>query len=253
MLADNASRILLVAAFTPAIFWAALIALAVRQLSRGLMATAFLWGAVVAAPVAQQLAARWQLDPVSTAPALEEALKAAPLVLLPALRVRPLDVLVSGVLAGLGFSATENVQYMTLAAVQGGGAGLARGVYVRGFLEGLNHGIFTGAAAAGLAVAGAARARGLRALGPLLGFGAATTQHALWNGLGSGAVTRALCNAAARGGPCRDPDALDLFVVVPLIVAAVVGPGALALLAVARRAVHRRADARASRGPDLTG
>jgi len=239
MVPEEATRILLAAAFGPAVLWALLVAHVARRLSRGLMAAAFLWGALVAAPVSERLAARWELDPVATAPAVEEALKAAPLVLLAVARVGALDVLVSGVLAGLGFSATENVQYMTIAAVQGGGAGLARAVYVRGFLQGLNHAVFTGAAAAGLGSARVARAPGLRALAPILGFGAAVGQHALWNRFASGAVTHVLCNAAARGGPCRDPDAMDLFVLSPLIVAAVVGPGALALLTVARRALRR--------------
>lgn len=236
MSAEEAPRVLLLAAFGPALFWALLVVLAARRHSFGLMAAAFLWGALIAAPISQHLTARWQLDPVATAPVVEEALKAAPLVLLAVARLGAFDLLVAGALAGLGFSATENVQYMTLAAVQGGGVGLARAVYLRGFLQGLNHAVFTGAAAAGLACATLARTPGMRAVAPILGFAAAVGQHALWNGFGSGAVTGVLCNAVTRGGPCRDPGAVDLFVLSPLIVAVLVGPGALALLAVARRA-----------------
>lgn len=238
MVAEETPRLLLVAAFGPAVLWAVLVASAARRCSRGLMAAAFLWGAVVAAPVAERGVARWQLDPVTSAPALEEAMKVVPLVLLAIGRARALDVLVSGGLVGLGFAATENVHYMTLAVVQGGMAGLARAVYLRGFLEGLNHAVFSGAAAAGIVWARVARTPGLRALALVLGFGAAVGQHALWNGLASGALTHALCNAAARGASCRDPDAVDLFVLSPLIVAAAVGPGALALLAAARRLIR---------------
>jgi RsiW-degrading membrane proteinase PrsW (M82 family) len=253
MVAEDASRLMLVAAFGPAVLWALLVVLRAQRVSRGLLAAAFLWGALIAAPVSQHLAARWLLDPVATAPAIEETLKAAPLVLLAGARVATFDLLVAGALAGFGFSATENVQYMTLAAVQGGDVGLVRAVYLRGFLQGLNHAVFTGAVAAGLAGARMARRAGMRALAPLLGFVAAVLQHALWNGLGSGAVTGVLCNALARGGPCRSPDAADLFVRIPLIVAAIIGPGALALLALARRAADRgpAADVWApSRAPD---
>jgi RsiW-degrading membrane proteinase PrsW (M82 family) len=249
MVAEAASRVLLLAAFGPALLWAALVARVTRRRSRGLMAAAFLWGAVVAAPVSERLTARWQLAPVTGAPVVEEAMKVAPLVLLALAGARPLDVVVSGILAGIGFCATENVHYMTLAAVQGGPAGLARTVYLRGFLEGLNHAVFSGAAAAGLGWARVARAPGLRALAPVLGVGAAVGQHALWNGLASGAVTHVLCNAAAGGGSCRDPDAVDLFVLSPLIVAAAVGPGALGLLAAARRLARRNGGPPADRSP----
>jgi RsiW-degrading membrane proteinase PrsW (M82 family) len=239
MAAEETTRLLFVAAYGPAVLWALLVAVRTRRVSRGLMAAAFLWGALIAAPISQHLAARWRLDPVATAPVVEEALKAAPLVLLAATRVAAFDLLVAAALAGLGFSATENVQYMQLAAVQGGDLGLARAVYLRGFLQGLNHAVFTGAVAAGLGWARVAHTAGMRALASVLGFGAAVGQHALWNGLGSGAVTGVLCNALARGGPCRNPDGVDLFVWIPLIVTAVIGPGALALLAVAHRAADR--------------
>jgi len=237
--AEDAPRLLFVAAYGPAVLWALLVALRARRVSRGLAAAAFLWGALIAAPISQHLAARWRLDPVATAPLIEEALKAAPLVLLAAARVAPFDLLVAAALAGFGFSAAENVQYMALAAVQGGGLGLARAVYLRGLLQGLNHAVFTGAVAAGLGWARVARTAGMRALAPILGFGAAVGQHALWNGLGSGAVTGVLCNALARGGPCRDPDAVDLLVWIPLIVTGIIGPGALAPLAAAHRAAER--------------
>jgi len=242
--AEAAPRILLLAAFGPAVLWALVIAVPARRLSRGLLAAAFLWGALIAAPVSQHLAARWQLDPAATAPAVEEALKAAPLVLLAVARAGAFAILVAGALAGLGFSAAENVQYLTLAAVQGGAEGLARAVYLRGFLQGLNHAVFTGAAAAGLGCARMPRTAGMRALVPVLGFAAAVGQHALWNALGSGAVTGVLCNATTRGGPCRHPDAVDLFVRIPLIVAAIVGPGGLVLLAIARRCRVRPTGAR---------
>jgi RsiW-degrading membrane proteinase PrsW (M82 family) len=239
MAAEDASRLVLVAAFGPPALWALLVVIRARGVSRGLMAAAFLWGGLIAAPISQHLTAHWHLDPVATAPVIEEALKAAPLVLLAVARVVAFDLLVAGALAGFGFSATENVQYMMLAAVQGGSVGLARAVYLRGFLQGLNHAVFTGAVAAGIGCAHVAWSAGMRALAPLFGFAAGVLQHALWNGVGSGAVTGVLCNALARGGPCRDPDATDLFVRIPVIVATVIGPGALALLAVARRTIDR--------------
>ena len=87
MLAESAPWVLLVAGFGPALLWAVLVIRAARRPSNGLVVAAFLWGALVAAPAAEFLAARWQLDPITSAPLVEEALKAAPLGMIAIVRV----------------------------------------------------------------------------------------------------------------------------------------------------------------------
>jgi hypothetical protein len=68
------------------------------------------------------------------------------------------------------------------------------------------------------------------------GLAIAIAQHAVWNAVGSRAVTAALCNAAAPGGACREPPpAPQLLASVALVVVASIGPGVLVLLALLRR------------------
>jgi len=214
----------------------------------------FLWGAIVAAFSAARLndlvaaglagttseAQARTLAATAGAPVVEEVLKAAGLVLVlalqPALLRSPRDGIVAGAWIGLGFDLAENVEYLTLAVVQGGTAGLLRGVWVRGFLGGLKHAVFTATAGAGIGWAREARTRRARILVPACALLAAVAQHAAWNAVASEAITQALCGAPAPQGPCKAvPGDVALFVGVPLIVALFVGPGALALLAIARR------------------
>src|SRR5262249_44800414 len=129
---------------------------------------AFLWGAVVAAFCAARVndlvaaglagsageAAARTLVATAGAPVVEEVLKAAGLVLvmvvLPAQLRSARDGIVAGAWIGLGFDLAENLEYLTLAAVQGGAIGLVRGAWVRGFLGAPKHAVFTATAGAGL-------------------------------------------------------------------------------------------------------
>jgi RsiW-degrading membrane proteinase PrsW (M82 family) len=248
--------VIVVAAMVPALAYAALLAAldARRPRPWRVLLSLFLWGAVVVAfcaarmndLVAAELAGSAGetharvLVATAAAPVIEEILKASGLVLLLAVRPSLLrsarDGIVNGAWIGLGFDLAENLEYLTLAAVQGGTAGLMRGVWVRGFLGGLKHAVFTGTVGAGLGWARDActpRARVLVPAGALL---VAIAQHAAWNTVASQAITRALCGAAAPQAACRaTPADLALFVSVPLIVALFVGPGALALLAIGWR------------------
>lgn len=149
------------------------------------------------------------------------------------------DGLVYGALVGLGFELTENVRYLTLAAVQAGIAGLARGVWVRGILGGLKHAVFTATVGAGIGSARHLRDRRARVLVPALAFGAALVQHAAWNGIASSAITRALCGAPDVSSACLvAPTQATLFVRVPVVVACFLAPGALLLLVLARGAAR---------------
>jgi len=106
---------------------------------------AFTWGALGAAflssamndalsiwvaAVAGEDGAR-ALVPLLGGPIVEEVTKAAGLVAILVLEPRalagPVDGIVCGALVGLGFTTTENVRYLTMAALQGGSAGLDRG------------------------------------------------------------------------------------------------------------------------------
>jgi RsiW-degrading membrane proteinase PrsW (M82 family) len=226
-----------------------------------LLAAAFLWGAAVAPSVSLALndAARaWLgaaigaprtelLAPAIVGPLVEETAKGAALAML--LLVRPraidgaIDGLVYGAMIGIGFTMTENVSYLTLAVVQGGQGGLERAIYTRAVLGGFNHAAFTATAGAALGAALRARTRIARFALPAAGFAGAVVQHGVWNAAASQAITALLCDPALPGGPCRvPPGAWRLYVDIPLVVLAYVGPG-LAVLAVtawaARRRTHR--------------
>jgi hypothetical protein len=139
-----------------------------------------------------------------------------------------------GSLVGLGFGGAENLGYFLLAVVQEGPPGLVRAIAIRGFLEGPVHPLFTATTGAGFGVGRATAGR--RALPGLLGFAAAVAQHTLWNGVASPSVSGILCNGIGPSGACRgNPNMYELFVTVPLVVAAALAPGVLTLAALARR------------------
>jgi RsiW-degrading membrane proteinase PrsW (M82 family) len=215
---------------------------------------AMLWGVAAAAFAAaplNDLVLDWLLrvtDPTRArvlaatagAPVVEEVVKGmGPVFLLllrPDLLRTPRDGMLCGAFVGLGFDLAEGFQYLTVAAVQGGYLGLARGVWVRGILAGLKHAVFTGMTGAGLGWARQARGPRARVLIPLVALAAAVLQHVVWNAVASKAITRALCGASTADAPCLPaPSDVALFVSVPLIVLVCLAPGVLALAAVARR------------------
>ena len=239
------------AALLPPLGFAGLVLLLDRRTreSWAPLCAAFLWGAAVAAPVASLvndvlLATRGLGDAVPTVlgPAVEEIAKAsALLVVLAVWRGEiddPLDGIVYGALAGLGFAATENVGYYVLAALQGGVPGLGRALWLRGLLQGLNHAAF--AAATGAAVGwayGRRSRRPARAAIVLAGIGLSSLVHAVWNAVASETITQILCGAPSPGAACTpSPAPLDLLVTVPILVVTFVGPLVVTLLAIATRA-----------------
>lgn len=221
-----------------------------------LTAACLAWGCAVAATGASLLnavAGAWVPQRLGDAvgipvvsillgPLAEELLKACGVVLVLEIGGRAVAStragMVAGALTGIGFSIAENASYYTLAGVQAGWGGLARAVYLRGVLQGLNHAAFSAAAGAGM---GWGVEHGAVVRGAMLGLSAAVLTHAVWNGLTSIALTDVLCNAPHAGGPCAPaPDAVDLFVTAPLLVLASVGPLALLLGLLARRTAPRR-------------
>ena len=220
--------------------------------SRFATAVAFLWGAAVAATVASPLndaagvlvaaaggdESRWVL-PALAGPAIEELVKATGFFAVALVAPRLLDGVAGGVatgaLVGLGFAATENVGYYTLAALQGGPGGLVRAVYLRGVVEVGNHAVFTATTGAGLGWA-ARHTRAARIAAVAIAFAAAVVLHGLWNGLVSARITAMLCNAPAPDAACAaTPDVIDLLIGVPAIEAAFLVPAMLALATLVRR------------------
>jgi len=231
-------------------------------------AVALLWGAVVAANVALAVNDRttmWATTHLgderghvlvtwAVAPLIEELAKASGFLAIAFVARRPPPSAragaVLGALIGLGFAAVENVTYYTLAAVQGGYDGLARAVFLRGLVEGLNHATFT--AITGLAIGWAAASARSLAGAAALGLAGAALVHAAWNAIVSGAIVRVLCNAPTPDAACaRAPDAVDLFVTAPLLVLATMGPIVLGLAAVLRRVERQHRDALPAGGRKL--
>jgi RsiW-degrading membrane proteinase PrsW (M82 family) len=232
------------AAVVPAAVYAAIVVLLLRPPGPpALLVALFLWGAAVAAPAAERanaLLGAAALGPVVWGPLVEEAVKALGLVLLVALGPDSLrnvrSAVACGALVGLGFASAENIGYYLLSVVQGGTGGLARAVFVRGVLQGLNHATFTGTVGAGLALARASRGAAERAAAPALGFFIALAQHGLWNGVASTTITSLLCGETTAAGACQaTPPAEALYFEVPLLSALFIGPGLAALAWLARK------------------
>ena len=258
---------IIVAALLPALAYAALIAHLDRFRQRPpiLLAFMFLWGAGAAALLSQaanDAAQAWlaalhdpesarALMPRLAAPAIEEAIKAAPLAALLLRRGGAdavLDGIVYGALIGVGFAVAENSDYFVLAAVQGGESGLLQSIYLRGVLGGLNHAVFTATVGAALGWGMQRRGRWLWAAAPL-GLALAIAQHVVWNGLAASALNTLACNPSQPGGACNPPaSATALFITAPLIVLPCIAP-ALLLLAIAARGALQREEQIVARRP----
>lgn len=240
--------LIVAAALLPPLGWAGLVLLLDRRTREpwAPLCASFLWGAAAAALVAAEvndvlLATHGLGDavPKLLGPAVEEIAKASALIVVlavwPGELNDPLDGIVYGALAGLGFAATENLGYYTLAALQGGAPGLTRALWLRGLLQGLNHAAFT--ATAGAAV-GWAHGMGARrpAATVVVGLALAILAHAVWNAVASETISEVLCGAELPGAACTPaPAPLDLLVTVPVLVATFVGPLLVVLFAIATR------------------
>jgi RsiW-degrading membrane proteinase PrsW (M82 family) len=266
--------IIVAAALVPAAAYALAIALVQRGAGRPwmLLFAALLWGGVGAAFLASNLntlARAWltaltgtqDLRPIATVflgPLVEEGSKALGLGLLLMLRAdalrSPRDGIVYGALIGVGFVAAENLHYHGVAALQGGEAGLVRSAYLRGFLGGATHAVFTASVGAGVGWArllAGERNMSLRVTSAtfvpavtavVLGVAAALTQHIAWNAVASELLVDVICGATIAGQPCREvPTNEALFGWATLITLAFVGPGSVVLALVARRAASNQA------------
>jgi RsiW-degrading membrane proteinase PrsW (M82 family) len=247
--------LIVAAALLPPLGWAGLVLLLDRRTREPWtpLCASFLWGAaaaaLVAAAVNDALLATHALGdavPKLLGPAVEEIAKASALLVVlavwPGELNDPLDGIVYGALAGLGFAATENLGYYTLAALQGGAPGLTRALWLRGLLQGLNHAAFTATAGAAVGWAYGTGARHpARAAIVVVGLALAVLVHAVWNAVASETITQVLCGAPVPGAACTPaPAPLALLVTVPVVVATFIGPLVVALLAIATRATTTR-------------
>jgi len=165
----------------------------------GLLVAAFLWGAVPAIifslivelalniPISMVVrpAAASLVGAVVVAPVAEELFKGAALVLLFLFFSgeidSPIDGIVYGGLVGFGFAAVENSLYFGGSLIESGLDEFAVLALFRAFLFGLNHAMFTGLLGLGLAW-GRSTSNGLAKLAaPLTGLLAAMAAHATHN------------------------------------------------------------------------
>jgi RsiW-degrading membrane proteinase PrsW (M82 family) len=244
---------IILAALTPAGVFAALVTLLDRRDPEptSLRIAAVLWGAVVAASTASTINALLQawipaisvsstasmLVPRLGAPIVEELAKGAALIVLIIVWPRELPDarrgITYGALIGLGFAASENLLYLTMAALQGGYAGLLRSTYLRASVYGLNHAVFTATTGAAVGYARTVTSRVPAIVVPIIGFAAAVALHVLWNTIVSDAIGKMLCAAPVPGAACQNPPPAEtLYVTVPLMVMLFIGPCVAALLAV---------------------
>jgi RsiW-degrading membrane proteinase PrsW (M82 family) len=198
-----------------------------------LLAAAFVWGAVpsiilalifelvldvpIKALVEPGLA--YQLIGSSlVAPIVEEAVKGLAVWLVCLFFYRQFDGVLDGVvygsLVGFGFAAVENVFYFLAMLSQSGAGAMFFLIFVRAFMFGLNHALFTSLTGIGLALARTTRGWLLKLLWPAAGLGLAVCAHALHNA-GTAIASVTLCGplvsvASDWGG------VLVLFVIVLL-------------------------------------
>ncbi len=167
----------------------------------GLLLFAFFWGAIPAVilaliveiildiPISALATSAFTYDFLGSAiaaPLVEETAKGLAVLLL-FLFIRrefdsPVDGLIYGGMAGFGFAAVENFFYF-LSAYEDGGMGAVFGLaFLRAFLFGLNHAMFTGFTGLGLAMALEAKSVVMKLLYPMAGFIIAVSAHAFHNG-----------------------------------------------------------------------
>lgn len=164
-----------------------------------MLATAFLWGALVAAffsfllnttagvvvaLIADNPDAGEVFSTVISAPIVEETAKAIILMIFFIWWRDEFDGVIDGIvyaaMVGLGFAMTENVLYYGKAAM-GGGATLTITFFIRGALAPFSHPLFTGLTGIGLGLARQSRNAAVRIFAPFAGLCMAVFLHWLWN------------------------------------------------------------------------
>jgi protease PrsW len=163
-----------------------------------LLAGAFLWGAVpavVASLIAELIAGlpsgllggtlAATVDASLSAPIIEEMAKGVAVLLLFFVFHREfddvLDGIVYGAMVGFGFAMTENVLYFLSAYSTGGLADWGSVVFLRSFVFGLNHALYTSITGAGFGLARYYRSTARRVAVPMLALFLAISLHGIHN------------------------------------------------------------------------
>lgn len=166
---------------------------------RSLLLLGLGWGAFVATSAAIFLQAfdafafgpSEAVESVLVAPITEEAAKGAFIVLLLFFRRAEFDGILDGIvyagMVGVGFAFVEDILYLSQAYIgeDGRTGGIEEAValfVVRGIASPFAHPFFTAFIGIGIGVAVSSRRPRVRALAPILGYVAAVSTHAAWNG-----------------------------------------------------------------------
>ncbi|HSS22298.1 MAG TPA: PrsW family intramembrane metalloprotease [Pyrinomonadaceae bacterium] len=168
-----------------------------------MLATAFLWGALVAVFFAfllntasgmavtmmtNSVKAGHTFGAVISAPIVEESAKALILFIFFFAKKDEFDGVIDGIvyaaMVGLGFAMTENIQYYGRAVLEGGTGGLTFTIILRGFMAPFSHPMFTSFTGIGLGLARQTRNSAVKWIAPPLGLMAAMSMHSIWNGSG---------------------------------------------------------------------
>lgn len=165
-----------------------------------MLATAFLWGAMVATFAAFLLNTTMQIvvsavasasageafAAVVSAPIVEESGKALILFIFFFWKKDEFDGVIDGVvyasLSALGFAMSENILYYGKAAAMGGGAGLTATFILRGFFAPFSHPLFTSLTGIGLGLARQSNNLAIKIIAPIIGLSMAMLMHSFWNG-----------------------------------------------------------------------
>ena len=165
-----------------------------------MLATAFLWGALVAVFIAmilntingaivtavtQSVQIGENFGAVISAPIVEESAKAFILFVLFLWKRDEFDGIIDGIvyagMVGLGFAMTENILYYGR-AVQGGAGSLTFIFILRGMAAPFSHPLFTSMTGIGLGWSRQSNNGFIKVVMPVLGFMLAILLHATWNG-----------------------------------------------------------------------
>jgi len=151
----------------------------------------FVWGAFAACGMAATVntlagaLAGESFAAVVSAPVCEELFKGLALWAMFALWRREFDGVVDGIIyatfVALGFAAIENVVYYSTAQIQSRDT-LTATFILRGVVTPWAHPLFTSMTGIGFGLSRESTRPAMRWLGPILGYLAAVTLHALWNG-----------------------------------------------------------------------
>ena len=164
-----------------------------------MLATAFLWGALVAvfiafvfntassvavAVITESEEAGLAFGAVISAPIVEEIAKGLILFILYFKRDEfdgVVDGIVYAAMVGLGFAMTENIQYYGRAVMESG-SHLTAVFILRGTLAPFSHPLFTSMTGIGLGLARQSRNAFAKFLAPVVGLLMAIAMHSIWNG-----------------------------------------------------------------------